>query len=60
MVFDPGKFPDPKTMWNAPLEATKQGDVPSQQTPVNVEKLGDYYEWVGLPRDEARKVPKYP
>ena len=60
MVFDPGKFPDPKTAWSDPAAATKQGDVPSQQTPVNVEGLADQYEWVGLDRAEARKVPKYP
>jgi hypothetical protein len=59
MVFDPSKHPDPPDMWSDALRASEQGNSDSQ-TPVNVEGLADLYEWNGLPRDEARKVPKAP
>ena len=59
MVFDPGKHPDPPNIWSDALKAEEQGE-PAGAPPVNVEGLADLYEWVGLDRGEARKVPRTP
>jgi hypothetical protein len=71
MVFDPNaaKYDFPPAQSDAAaareleqaIAATPKyhsGPVELQTKPENVERLGDYYEWVGLDRAEARKVPK--